>query len=103
MNIDPKRLGLAVFAVALLGGCTFNSQGHLVPTEPELGEASHQTFAAQVVDPDPHYAAPETSSGDQAERAEKAYREGTIKERNAPSPTAGISGSGSGSGGGGSR
>jgi len=103
MNIDPKRAMLAALAVAALGGCTFDPQtGHIVPVKPELGEASRQTFMAQVVDPDPHYPAPATVSGDQTARAVAAYREGKVEEPKAPAPTAGLSGSGGGSGSGGS-
>ena len=104
MNIDPKRAMLAALALAALSGCTFDPQtGHIVPVQPELGEASKQTFAAQVVDPDPHYPAPATVSGDQTARAVEAYREGKVEEPKAPTPTSGLSGSGgSGSGSGGS-
>jgi type IV pilus biogenesis protein CpaD/CtpE len=101
MNIDPKRTMLAAFALAALSGCTFDPRtGHIVPVQPELGEASKQTFAAQVVDPDPHYPAPATVSGDQTARAVEAYREGKVEEPKAPTPTSGLSGSGSGGSGG---
>ena len=101
MNIDPKRAMLAVLALAALGGCTFDPQtGRIVPVQPELGEASKQTFAAQVVDPDPHYPAPATVSGDQTARAVEAYREGKVKEPKAQRATSGLSGSGSGGSGG---
>ena len=106
MNIDPKRAMLAALAVAALSGCTFDPQtGRIVPVQPELGEASKQTFAAQVVDPDPHYPdqVPQ-SSGAQAERAIKAYREGKVEEPKAPSSTVSVGGSGGGgSGSSGSR
>jgi type IV pilus biogenesis protein CpaD/CtpE len=92
---------LAAFALAALSGCTFDPQtGHIVPVQPELGEASKQTFAAQVVDPDPHYPAPATVSGDQTARAVEAYREGKVKEPKAQRATSGLSGSGSGGSGG---
>jgi type IV pilus biogenesis protein CpaD/CtpE len=101
MNIDPKRTMLAAFALAALSGCTFDPQtGHIVPVQPELGEASKQTFAAQVVDPDPHYPAPATVSGDQTARAVEAYREGKVEEPKAQRATSGLSGSGSGGSGG---
>jgi len=101
MNIDPKRVMLAALAVAALSGCTFDPQtGRIVPVQPELGEASNQTFAAQVVDPDPHYPAPATVSGDQTARAVEAYREGKVKEPKAQRATSGLSGSGSGGSGG---
>ena len=101
MNIDPKRALLAALALAALSGCTFDPQtGRIVPVQPELGEASKQTFAAQVVDPDPHYPAPATVSGDQTARAVEAYREGKVKEPKAQRATSGLSGSGSGGSGG---
>jgi hypothetical protein len=104
MSIDPKRLGLVVLAVALLTGCNFDPRtGHLVPSHPELGEASRETFAAQVIDPDPQYKDAATSSGVQAARATEAYRKGTVEEPQAPNPTQAIGGSGGSSSGGGTR
>ena len=106
MNIDPKRAMLAALAVAALGGCTFDPQtGHIVPVKPELGEASRQTFMAQVVNPDPQYPdkVPQ-SSGVQSERALEAYREGKVEQPKTPNPTVSVGGSGNGgSGSSGSR
>lgn len=104
MNIDPKRLALVALGIVALSGCTIDPKtGDLVPPKPELGEASRQTFLAQVVDPDPRYEAPATSSGVQAARALEAYRKGTVEEPQAPSPTVSMGGSGSGSGDGGTK
>ena len=104
MSIDAKRFGLVVMGVAMLGGCTFDPRtGKLVEPHPELGEASRQTFLAQVVDPDPVYPQPATSSGDQAARAINAYREGKVEQPKAPAPTVSGSGSGSSGGSGGTR
>jgi len=108
MNIDRKRLGLIALGAAALGGCTVDPKtGDLVPPQPELGEASRQTFLAQVVDPDPQYQAPATSSGVQAQRAIEAYREGKVEEPQAPNTAVSFGGSGngggSGSGSGGTR
>lgn len=101
MNIDRKRLLLAIVGTALLGGCTVDPRtGELVKPQPELGEASRQTFMAQVIDPDPHYPAPALSSGVQAARAIEAYREGKVEQPKAPSAT--VSAGGSDSGGSGS-
>jgi hypothetical protein len=106
MNIDRKGLCLALLGAAVLGGCAFDPQtGKLVEPHPELGEASRQTFMAQVVNPDPRYAdtVPQ-SSGVQSERALKAYREGKVEEPKAPSSTVSTGGSGGGgSGSSGSR
>ena len=101
MNIDRKALCLAFLGAATLGGCAFDPQtGKLVEPHPELGEASRQTFMAQVIDPDPHYPAPALSSGVQAARAVEAYREGKVEQPKAPSAT--VSAGGSDSGGSGS-
>ena len=99
MNIDRKRLALAVAGAALLGGCTLDPKtGELVKPQPELGEASRQTLMAQVVNPDPRYEGPASSSGVQAERAIEAYREGKVEVPQTPSPTVSVGGSGSGGG-----
>jgi type IV pilus biogenesis protein CpaD/CtpE len=99
MNIDPKRLGLAVLVASLLAGCNFDPRtGHLVTAHPELGEASRQTFAAQVIDPDPQYKDAAPSSGVQAERAVEAYRKGAVEEPQAPNTSVSIGGSGGGGG-----
>ena len=104
MSIERKRIFLAASLATALGGCAIDQQtGELAstPATPELGEASRQTFMAQVVDPDPKYdtLVPE-SSGDQAARAIQAYREGSVKE---PVRISTSIGSGSSSGSSGSK
>jgi hypothetical protein len=106
MSIDRKRLALALLGSVVLGGCAFDPQtGKLVEPHPELGEASRQTFMAQVVNPDPQYPdkVPQ-SSGVQSERALEAYREGKVEQPKTPNPTVSVGGSGNGgSGSSGSR
>jgi type IV pilus biogenesis protein CpaD/CtpE len=68
---------VAAFAAAL-GGCSTTSPTGMIDDE-KLGEASRQTFAAQVIDPEPVYSAAPETSGEHAAQAVDRYRKGTVK------------------------
>ncbi len=84
-------IGLATLAVM---GCATADQ-YANPVADNFGEASRQTFAAQVIDPDPQYdtAVPATS-GDTVAAAIQRNRSDTVKQPPKESTTAGTSGSG---------
>lgn len=96
MNIDRKLVAGAAalaFAVSVSGCAVDPNTGDFI--QYEFGEASDQTFMAQVVDPDPQYEdlVPE-SSGDNASKAIDRYREGNVKEPKAQSVRSANTGSG---------
>ena len=74
----PLALGLAASALSL-GGCVHDGGG--TAGLDNFGEANRQTFAAQVIDPNPEYAnaVPETSA-DHAALAAERYRKGQVKQ-----------------------
>jgi hypothetical protein len=76
MRIEPVP---ALAALALLGGCA--TDGEMAGVDSTWGEANRQTFAAQVIDPNPEYetAVPETS-GDHAAQAIDRYRKDQVKK-----------------------
>lgn len=99
MSTKLPRSVLASAAVLALAGCTANNG--LAPLPDNFGEASKQTFAAQIIDPDPQYdtVVPETS-GDHVQDATDRYNAGAVKKPPRQSTSTGASGSGSsGSGG----
>ena len=98
MNID-RLTWLALAALPLLAGCAADDG---IASASAFGEANRQTFAAQIVDPNPQYEFldPETS-GDHAAQAIDRYRKGTVKQPERVRSTSGGAGKGGGSGGGG--
>ena len=70
-------LGLA----GLLGACTADAEHPVIGWPDNFGEASRQTLAAQIIDPDPVYdtAVPE-SSGAHAAQAGERYRTDKVKK-----------------------
>lgn len=102
-----SRITLTAVAglAALAGGCA-GDETALRSTPAQFGEATRQTLAAQIVDPDPVYdtVVPPTS-GDHANQAVERYRTDKIKQPKrevSTSAAGGGGGSGGGSGGGGS-
>lgn len=85
MRTRPTRLSLAlagsVAAAAASGGCVHGSSGPYMGGPDNFGEANRQTFAAQVVDPQPQYdyAVPETSAEHAAQAVER-YRKDQVKQ-----------------------
>jgi hypothetical protein len=95
MNIDAK-LPIAVCLGLALSGCsTTNFLDE--PGDSKFGEANRQTMMAQVVNPDPVYTEPLTTSGEHAADAIERYRNDQVTEPETVSTSSGGSG-GSGSG-----
>jgi hypothetical protein len=91
MNTDPRaRFALAAVGLVLLAGCEHSL------TEPkdaaQFGEPNRQTLMAQVIDPDPQYDQPATSSGDHAAQAVERYRTDKVKKPERVRTTQGGSG-----------
>ena len=93
-----SRLLIAPLALGLLAGCnTVNAQTGSV--DPGFGETVKYNAAAQIIDPDPVYAADAAQAGDNGDKAAaamKRYRTGTVKDVQVMQTTGG---SGSSSGG----
>lgn len=97
MTIKSSSLGYVTCgAVALLalGGCTQSVLNQ--PGDAQFGEANRQTIMAQVIDPEPVYAEPATSSGDVAQAAVQRYREDKVKKPDSIKTTNVGTGSGTG-------
>lgn len=93
MNIDIK-FPIAVALGLALSGCS--TTNHLdEPGDSKFGEANRQTMMAQVVNPDPVYTEPLTTSGEHAADAIERYRNDQVTEAVAESTSSGGSGSGS--------
>ena len=71
MRIDKRKLVLAALPVFALGGCAGDEMR--IGSASNMGEASRQTFAAQVIDPAPVYDAPADVSGQQVAGAIDRY------------------------------
>lgn len=70
----------AVAALVLLGGCATDG-ATAMGADSSWGEANRQTFAAQVIDPNPQYeTAVAETSGDHAAQAIDRYRKDTVKK-----------------------
>lgn len=98
MRIDPRAIVAAGLA-GLLSACTTGDDQHpFVGWGENFGEASRQTLAAQVIDPDPVYdAAVPESSGAHAAQAIERYRTDKVKKPERLR-TSDVSGTGSSSG-----
>ncbi|MHA6334644.1 hypothetical protein ACXYL9_13310 [Qipengyuania sp. CAU 1752] len=99
MTIKFRPLGYATCgAVTLLalGGCTQSVLNQ--PGDAQFGEANRQTMMAQVIDPEPVYAEPATSSGEVAQAAVQRYRDGKVKQPDSIRTTNVGTGSDTGSG-----
>lgn len=81
MNIDRRFSAmLAGAALAACAGCTTGSQ-YDVMADPGWGEANRQTFAAQVIDPDPQYDDPiPATTAEHAVDAIDRYRADRVKQ-----------------------
>ncbi len=91
-----SRSLLSTMALAIaLAGCATPPLADA--TASEFGDANRATYAAMIVNPDPHYDAPMTTSGEQAAAAADRVRKGTVKQ---PDSIRTTSGTGGGSGGG---
>ncbi len=99
MLID-RRFLIAAGALALLGGC-YNAKTQST-SDPLFGESNRQTFAAQVVDPEPVYAEPAASDANHAAQAVDRYNTGKVIKPDRVQTQSGGSGGGGGGGSGGS-
>lgn len=103
--MNSRTIALAAAAGALaLGGCAETYSAKVGKLHPEdFGEANRQTFAAMVIDPDPHYAEPLATSGDHAAQAVERYRQDQVKQPRSIRSTSTGGGGGGGGGSGSSR
>ena len=71
---------MCALVAAALGGCAHDPFANRLAGD-NFGEANRQTFAAQVIDPDPQYETlvPETSADHAAQAAER-YRKDQVKQ-----------------------
>ena len=100
MNCDRAKLGAGVLALLFLAGCSSIPSLYEEPGDAKFGEANRQTMMAQVINPDPVYTEPMTTSGEHAADAVERYRNDAVKEPETISTTSGAGGgSGGGSGG----
>lgn len=77
----PALLAAALCLAGALGGCTDGTQGGIASTGAAFGEASRQTFAAQIIDPAPRYDTPDpVTSGQQAAAAIERYNTDQVKK-----------------------
>lgn len=97
MNIDRKAL-IALPAVALLAGCA--TDGYLGdPDHAAFGEPNRQTYAAMIIDPDPHYDDALNTSAEKSAAATDRYRKDKVKKpERIGTQSAGSGGSGGGGG-----
>lgn len=100
MNTRVAGAAVAVFALLAVAGCTTDPYS-AVPDN--FGEASRQTLAAQIIDPDPQYESlvPATS-GEHAADAIDRFRNDRVKQPPKESTTSGSGGGGGASASGGS-
>lgn len=89
------RLLFASGAAALLGGCATQSILN-EPGDSVFGEANRQTMMAQVVNPDPIYVDPMTTSGEHAADAIERYRNNDVPDPAGESTTSGTTDGGGG-------
>jgi type IV pilus biogenesis protein CpaD/CtpE len=78
MNIDLK-LPIAISLGLALSGCATTNMLE-EPGDSQFGEANRQTMMAQVVNPDPVYTEPMTTSGEHAADAIERYRNDQVTE-----------------------
>ena len=100
---QPKAL--LVIAVMLgLGACTQNPAQSEIRLSPDFGDALRENLAAQIADPDPHYAgtlAPGASDGARIDLAQTRYQKNEVvrpASTTASSRTFGGSDNGGGAG-----
>lgn len=80
MAIDRIRLAMGLGILVGVAGCT--SSGDLkLGAEDNFGEANRQTYAAQIINPNPEYTEPfAPASGAKAAQAIERYRTDKIKQ-----------------------
>lgn len=79
MNI--KHALPAAIGMLALSACAQNYSTKMGQIDPaEFGEANRQTMMAQVIDPEPVYIDPLTTSGEHAAQAIERYRTDEVKQ-----------------------
>lgn len=79
--MNSRLVPIAIIASLALAGCAQTHTGSLEMIDPaDFGEANRQTYAAMIVDPDPHYDEPMATSAEHAADAADRYREGEVKQ-----------------------
>jgi len=102
-NVRPRAI-LAIAAMLGLGACAQNPLQSEMRMSPDFGEAVRENLAAQIADPDPHYAgtlAPGASDGARIDLAQTRYQKNQVirpASATASSRTLGGSDNGGGSG-----
>ena len=97
MNSDRAKRIACLALLPLAAGCASVPSIYEEPGDAAFGEANRQTMMAQVIDPDPVYDEPLTTSGEHAADAVERYRNDAVTEPEGVSTTSGASGGGSGS------
>lgn len=96
MSTKAKLFAASVSAFAV-SACATNPMVDQ-PGDSVYGEANRQTMMAQVINPDPIYVDPMTTSGEHAADAIERYRNNEVPDPAAESTTSGSSGGGGGGG-----
>lgn len=91
MNCKSTTLALIALGLATSACSTHESMEFVGRQDPGFGEANKATFAAMVVNPDPQYDAPLTTSAGKAAAAIERYRKDQVKKPERVSTTEGIS------------
>lgn len=104
MKIMHPRAFLAIAALLGLGACAQNPMQSEIRLSPDFGDAVRENLAAQIADPDPHYAgtlAPGASDGARIDLAQTRYQKNQVIQpanTTASSRTVGATDNGGGSG-----
>jgi len=104
MKITRPKAFLVIAAMLGLGACAQNPMQSETRLSPDFGDALRENLAAQIADPDPHYAgtlAPGASDGTRIDLAQTRYQKNQVirpATTTASSRTLGGSDNGSGSG-----
>ncbi len=92
MSIDRLRAGFLIAAPLLLAGCAATHSAAVGEIDPaDFGEANRQTYAAMIINPDPQYLEPMSTSAEHAADAAERYRTDTVKQPEDVSSTQGLS------------
>jgi len=104
MKIARPKAVFVIAAMLGLGACTQNPMQSEMRLSPDFGDAVRENLAAQIADPDPHYAgtlAPGASDGARVDLAQTRYQKNQVirpTATTASSRTLGGSDNGGGSG-----
>jgi type IV pilus biogenesis protein CpaD/CtpE len=96
MPIDRSHPAMrtgGLFAMPLLlAGCAATHSASVGEIDPaDFGEANRQTYAAMIINPDPQYLEPMSTSAEHAADAADRYRTDTVKQPEDVSTTQTVS------------